>query len=51
MGVHFEVGLTTGSKITAEMKRLEADNEEGSQQLGRPDVECEDLPRVKPHAV
>jgi len=28
MGVHFEAGLTTGSKITAEMKWLETDNEE-----------------------
>jgi hypothetical protein len=28
MRVHFEVGLTTGGKITAEMKRLEAENED-----------------------
>jgi len=28
MGVHFEVGLTTGSKITVEIKRLEMENGE-----------------------
>ena len=29
-GVHFEVGLATGSKITMEIKRLEMDNKDAT---------------------